>query len=405
LYGSGGPKQLTQEQLRTSLNSAINALQEENMRSRGGPLAGGGFTQDPGNLLTQGHTGFAGDMQLWKLLPAVQHLPAEMLCKLSEETLFQLNNALARENKMAGKMQTSARLTLNAQQLVAAPVPVAAGLDDRRDILHFARFLGGASCSAQAVWIKAREALGAKGVLAIGNYDLDSVGCGGCVTPKGWLEIHNPGSTELKLKLFHMPNVGGSALAAKKVSIADNSSSISVKDDMAEVADLESFRSALNALREAMAAALPWNRSVSAIIGFMVNSAYCGSDLQANPRRGAILTEFVDYILGRNALNWENGQPFLSTDDLSHVWATWKGKRASSFQIQEKKQDKSRGALPFQRVKDDICRRFNSPTGCPNKADACKTFYGTKLRHVCNVYLSGGRGKKCEKDHCRTNHK
>jgi len=396
---------MTQDQLRTSIGKAISALQEENYRSKGGPLAFGGGTQDPGLLLSQGHSSLAGDMQLWKLLPAVQHLPSEMLSKLSEETLFQLNNALARENKLAGKMQTSARLTMNAQQLVTSPIPIPAGLDDRRDILHFARFLGGASCSAQALWLKAREALGAKGVVALGNYDLDSVGCGGCVTPKGWLELHNPSSTELKLKLFHMPNVGGSALAARKVSIIDDSSAISVRDEMSEVADLESFRSALNALREAMASALPWNRSVSAIIGFMINSSYCGSDLGANPKRGPILTEFVDYILGRNALNWENGQPFLSTDDLSHVWATWKGKRASSFQLQKQDKSKNPQTQPLQRVKDDICRRFNSPTGCPNKADSCKTFYGTKLRHVCNVYLSGGRGKKCEKDHSRVNHK
>jgi len=351
-------------------------------------------------------SGGSGNLHLWKLLPSVQHLPAAFLSKLSEDHLFQLNSALARESKLSGRMQVSAKLTFNAQQLVTSPVAVPAGLDDRRDHLHAARFLGGASCSAQALWLKAREVLGAKGVVALGNYDLDSLGCGGCVTPKGWLELHNPSSNELKLKLFHMPNVGGSSLASKKVSVSDGSS-LSINDDFSEVLDLEGFRSALNALREAMCSALPWNRSIGAIMGFMVNSAFCQSDLTNNSKRAAILTEFVDYVLSRNALNWENAQPFLSTDDLSHVWTTWKGKRSSSFQP-DKKVALTGGASNPQltrRPRDDICRRFNSPGGCPNKADSCKTLYGSKLRHVCNFFLPGGRGKKCEKDHGRPDHK
>jgi hypothetical protein len=91
----------------------------------------------------------------------------------------------------------------------------------------------------------------------------------------------------------------------------------------------------------------------------------------------------------------------LSTDDLAHAWAAWKSKRAAFFggggaQEQKKKAEKTR-------QKDDICRKFNSPTGCPNSAQDCKTFYGIKLRHVCNQFIGGG--KKCEKDHPRPDHK
>ena len=68
---------------------------------------------------------------------------------------------------------------------------------------------------------------------ALGNYDLDAVGCGGCVTPKGWLEIHNPASQELKLKLFHMPNMGGSGAAAKKQEGESGG------DSLKEIGDLE----------------------------------------------------------------------------------------------------------------------------------------------------------------------
>jgi hypothetical protein len=114
------------------------------------------------------------------------------------------------------------------------------------------------------------------------------------------------------------------------------------------------------------------------------------------------LSEFIDYALGRNALNWENKQPFLSTDELAHAWSAWKAKRSAFFggsgQQNQKKQAEGK-----TRQKDDICRKYNTTTGCPNSAQDCKTFYGTKLRHVCNQFIGGG--KKCEKDHPRPEHK
>jgi len=361
---------------------------------------------DPGamlNMLNSSST-TSGKMQLWRLLPAIQHLPESFISSLSEEHLFQLNSALARETKHAGRMQASARLTGNLQQLLANPTLVPGGYDDRRDHIHPSRFLGGVCASAADMWLRARETIGSEGVLAVGCYDLDSIGFGGCVTPKGWIEIHKPGSTELKLKLFYMPNVGASSSSAKQVSMDEGAKAFCFGDTMKEIADLDSFKSALHAAREAMASALPWNKSIAAIHGFMANSDFCKSDLAGNSKRAAILCEFVDYIFGRNALNWDNKQPFLSTDDLSHVWATWKGKRASTIQSSFSDREKvKKDKKPFE--KDDICRRYNTPGGCQFKPEDCKTPSGIKLRHVCNAFLPGQRGKKCEKDHARPNHK
>ena len=97
------------------------------------------------------------------------------------------------------------------------------------------------------------------------------------MTPKAWLELHNPASQEQKLKMFHLLNVGGEEGESFK-----------------EIADLDSFTAALNTAREAMTSALPWNRSVGAIVGLMVNSGYMQEDLGGNIKRAAILTEFVD---------------------------------------------------------------------------------------------------------------
>jgi hypothetical protein len=274
---------------------------------------------------------------------------------------------------------------------------VEAGWDDRKKLLHSARFLGGASCSSQQLWLQAREVLGPHGVLPLGNYDLDAVGCGGCVTPRGWTVLHDPSSSNLKLKLFYLPNVGSSALSSRKISLEDNDHAINVGESFKEIADMEAFKSALNTLREVMASALPWNRSVGAICGFLNNTNFCAADLAQNGKRAVILTEFVDYILSRNALNWENSQVFLSADDLSHTWSTWKSKRVAAFTQQSGSKSKKE-----QKPRDDICRKYNGPNGCPHAEADCKTFYGNKLRHVCSFLLPSG--KKCEKAHPKPEH-
>ena len=209
--------------------------------------------------------------------------------------MFQLNNALAKEKKSTEKLGINSWLARNTLKQAQNPVTVERGKDNRKDILHSARFLGGASCSLTDQWSEARKAIGEEGIVALGNYDLDTVGCGGCVTPKGWMEIHNPASQDLKFKWFHLPNVANSGLSSKKSEGED--------DSIKEIADLDSFKMALNTAREAMASALPWNRSVSAIVGLMQNTNYLQEDLGGNPRRAAVLTEFVDYVFGRNGLN------------------------------------------------------------------------------------------------------
>jgi hypothetical protein len=340
-------------------------------------------------------------LNVYKMLPALSQIDPELLQQLPWGAVFQLNHALSKESKAASKLQINTRMNMNAQQLALKPAQVQAGLDDRKSILHPARFLGGACCSAQMLWIQARDVLGADGVVPLGLYDMDSIGCGGTVTPKGWYEIHRPGSADLKLKLFSLVNVGSSSLSTKKVSVADDEGAISVGDSWREIGDLEQFRAALHSLHEAMAWALPWNKSISALVGFMNVSAFGSADLGGNPRRAAILADFVDHILSRNALNWDNRKPFLSTDEIAHVWVTYKGSRHALFAASNKKGGDQKSKK--DKEKDYICRKYNSPSGCPHKPEDCKTYYGIKLKHVCNVITAGG--KKCEQPHPRSEHK
>ena len=170
----------------------------------------------------------------------------------------------------------------------------------------------------------------------------------------------------------------------------------------AEIADLDGFKVALNTAREAMTTALPWNRSIGAIVGLMVNTNYLQEDIGGNPKRAAILAEFTDYILGRNALNWENCQSFLTTDELTHVWVNWKAKRGIHVKPTEKKKDKDNSLSSSKKAALEVCRLWNSKA-CKAQADKeCKLAWGKTLKHACNKYMPGG--KLYLKDHPRCEH-
>ena len=393
---TGAPPALNPEQLQLAAAAAKKTTAGITSRhsSSFGRRALSAVLADPEGGESSEDGGEETDMQLWRLLPQLKDLPEAMLKKLPLSAMFQLNAALQKEKKCSEKLGVNSRLAQNAKKATRSPVTIGESKDNRKDLLHPARFLGGASCSLAEQWAAARAAFGETGVLALGNYDLDAVGCGGCVSPKAWLELHNPASQELKLKMFHLPNVGNSGLSSKKSQEGEEG------DSLKEIADLESFKSALNTAREAMTSALPWNRSIGAIMGLMVNSSYMQEDLGGNPRRAAVLTEFTDYVLGRNALNWENCQPFLSTDELSHVWCNWKAKRGIMVKPQEKKKEK--GGQEGKKVGSDVCKLWNLKV-CKAQADKeCKTPWGRTLKHACNKFLVGG--KICLKDHARIDH-
>lgn len=335
--------------------------------------------------------------------PALKGLPAEMVRMLPLATLLQLNDALVKDSKAAKRMDPEARLSHNLEELARNPAMVEAGPDNRLDVLHSARFLGGAGCTFQAQWLRAREVLGVDGIPAISNYDLDSVGCGGSVTAKGWQELHNPSSSNLTLKLFHISNVTSGNLGSRKVSLADGDSGLNLGDNLKDIHEMAELKNALTTLREAMAAALPWNKSISAIQGFLNTSSYCAKDLASRPNRAAILTSFVNYALSRNALNWQNKQGFLTTNELLHVWATWFGQQpASSIGVPDAVQRDRKPESKPQKPKDDLCRRYNGQQGCPTVGKECKTFYGTRLRHLCNKKLASGAF--CALEHPRKDH-
>jgi len=347
----GGPTVLSDERLASSAATAVHLSLGEGFRQQIRPRVGGSPFADPDPGLVERSSSQAHHqpgidlMEIWRLLPALNDIPDEKLQGLPSEIIFGLNNALIQGQQSAAKLSVNARLALNAKKLAASPTEVGGGLDDRRTVLHPGRFLGGAVCSNSELWLAGKRVLGDNGPTALGAYDLDSVGCGGCVTARGWEALHNPASTELKLKMFYLPNVTNTSLSAKKLAF-ESGEEMSLGESLKEIADLEGYRTALNTAREALHSVMPWNRSISAIVGFMMNTNYLEEALGKNSRRAAILSEFTDYIFGRNALNWENGVSFLTAEEIHHAWNQWRGKRAALFARSGEKQNQGQAKKP-----------------------------------------------------------
>ena len=87
----------------------------------------------------------SGNLELWRLLPQLKELPEALLRKLPVSAMFQLNAALAKEKKTSEKLGINSRLAKNSKKTARNPTAVDKGQDNWKDILHPARFLGGAS--------------------------------------------------------------------------------------------------------------------------------------------------------------------------------------------------------------------------------------------------------------------
>jgi hypothetical protein len=324
------------------------------------------------------------------------------------------------------------------------PTVVVGGPDDRSQVLHPARFLGGAACSAKKLWREAREVIPLEGIPPLSNYDLTSIGLGGCITMRGFKEMHNPGSPHITLKLYSSSNMGSSTGATKRLTLADGDRSVSIGDNMKEVSDMNEFKLAVRAMCKAAQLILPWNMSFNAIDGFLHSSNYGNAELNGRSNRAQILTDFVNYILGLNAAAWVQKEDFLTSGEVKTIWGEWFGSRPASLLSvahQEKESQPSVGGhgsnnnqgrgrgkgrgmgrpnnQPAQTASTTsfnfstpppstqtsgqlICRRYNYGN-CPNTAATCALPSGTRLYHRCDAL--NAQGNPCNGGHPRINHR
>ena len=346
------------------------------------------------------------------------------------DTLLKLENTYIQLRNLEKTRDVEEKLAGNREALGSTKTQVKAGEDDRWTVLHEARFLPGAACSAAKLWLRGREVLGTGGQPAVSVYDMASVGLAGHVTPKGWLVLGDPGNSAISINLFSITNCG------KKGACKGD---LAKEDDLREIVELGELKVAMRALREAMAFAQPWNKSVAALEGFLLQTNYCGADLEGLDHQAGILVGFVDYVLRENSNRWRGQEAFMAVSELKGAWDSYFGSRPQSqlarsrkqFQVQGKGFYKPYGQqnhphqafhnqqgtlASFQRngagqqsgsgqlgqgqstsnhmpqafFWEDICVMFNLGK-CVKPPGTCTTRKGKPLRHVCNYRVDASK--------------
>ena len=215
------------------------------------------------------------------------------------------------------------KMAKNLEKLKACPITIPEGLDDRINILHSARFLGGAVTSGTGLWLLARKVISLEGLTPLANYDLACMGLSGSVTLKGCIEAHNPGSQNLCLKMFSPENLSTTAGAARRFTLADDDGAISVGEHMKEITEMATLQHAMRALCGLTRIIMPWNFSFEAIHGFLYASNFGLPELKDDPLRVPKLVKFVNYVLGVNAAAWQREEAFLTCGQLKQEFGTY----------------------------------------------------------------------------------
>ena len=378
------------------MNEAARFLNDENSRSRSNPTA------DPGSLQT-GHQAILNISQLSSLRKRhtfLNEYSDELIISTPIDTLLKLESTSIKLKNLEKAKDIDDKLTSNRDSLPDTAIQIEQGTDNRWDKLHNSRFLPGMGGSAVKTWLKAREVMGRGGHAPIATYDMGSVGLAGFVTPKGWMEIHDPGSSNLSLRQFSINNCGKRTTTKS----GDN-----MDDEMTDVIEVGEFKCALRVLREAMTFVHPWNKSVAALEGFLIQTNYCSTDLAGLEKQATILSQFVDYVLRENSNRWRGQDSFLTIGDLKGTWESFFGGRPQSILAKTKSQGnhntggvggggggntqrqgqfqgvsgQGRVNVPSGFWKDDICVMWNIGK-CLKPPGHCFTRGGKQLRHVCN---------------------
>jgi len=422
---------------------------------------GGLFGPDPGffnsqPLIQQQQSSNTNAQHIRAMMPFLAHLTDEYILSQPIDALYRLN----REEKLADTTKANKGLEVKLYQNFrkAADNPIyLEGYDNRATLLHPARFLPGAGMSVQQQWLEARRLWGQEGKDAIANYDLETLGCSGCVTARGWEILHNPGSPELTLKLFTVSNVGHSATGAKTVALAGEGG-FTIHENWKEVSDMGELKRALGNLLLAARLAMPWNFSFQVLEGFLKSNDYMESEL-TGLKKASVMSGFIDHVFKVNASLWVREVAFLDSAQLKALWNSWWCSRKAGAKTdpelaekqqqhqhqynQNQKQNQTRGrgrgrgwhnrgggwngggaTHPFpggQKAaqtptisgppsESNLCRRYNEKS-CQNHFSACSisTQNGIlKLYHLCNFMCQkDGNVKKelCMGKHPRVDHK
>ncbi len=137
----------------SNFTAARGLFQEEVARSRGLP--------DPAAA-----TPAMSDADLAcirRKIPFLAEFSDDFIHSKPMETLLKIETTSIKIREMERVRDTDDKLASNKMALSSTSTQVNAGQDNRWTVLHHARFLPGAACSAAKLWLAAREVIGLTG--------------------------------------------------------------------------------------------------------------------------------------------------------------------------------------------------------------------------------------------------
>ena len=325
--------------------------------------------------------------------PFLRELSTGYIKSLTPGELLCLEKASIKQREVEKNKDPEDKLTHNRMALGINTMDVKAGVDDWLSKLHEGRFLPGAGCSATRMWLAAREIIGLTGYPPISTYDMGAVGLAGYVLAEGWVHIANPASPKLSVKMFNISNMTARPSGSRATAFDT--------DEMAEFTELSEFRLALRAMRTAMGFCMPWNKSIEALEGFLLNSRFCMDEMQEKnvEKPALLLTRYTDFILKENSNKWRNMEGFITCGEQRTYWNSF----FSAVPISAKKKTtyKTKTGTATKRTFVDICFAWNRGQ-CSRAPGTCRSRMGTVLRHVCDQQTDpNDESKRCEQEHQR----
>jgi len=349
--------------------------------------------------------------------PNLNHHTDDTFRTLSWTELIRLDNKLEANGKSSKKL--TEKLAKNLEKLKKNPTKIEAGEDNRSDVLHSARFLGGHTCRNSEIWLKARQKIGLTGLEPVSRYDSESVGLNGNINSHIWANLHNPGSKEISIKMLS-PN------GLKETRGVSEKNGAAVKKDFEEMGEI---KIALATLRAASQFVNPWNFAFVALEYFLTSVHFGEKDLQNKTNKISFVTDFIDEVILHNAEAWDDAKPFMQSNEISSKWVgeiMLKFPRGTNYsesydkkknQKQPQQQTKNQTNQTPQKtppktfhgrpyIPGGLCRRFNNNI-CPSQAnDACAATWDPSimLKHQCANYDVSNK-KYCLGRHSLMDHK
>lgn len=358
--------------------------------------------------------------------PWTCNIPENLIQQTSLSDLSTINKTNLTTSDMS-RQGISNQLQANTRSLTL-PKHTGSHIDDSLYNICPVRFDRFSRLSVRELVAEAKKTIPRDGHPPSDNYDLDFYGLSHCISARGWIEVHNPASTTMCLKMFSKHNSSSTSSSAQaKFSLIGNGEAIGVGENYKEIASMQELRQSLRAYQMASHMALPWYPAPAALIIFLEHNQFLSGEIQGN-QQARTLTDFVNTVFLKNARLWCSSDPPLSVELLRNTWQHFVADNSLGSQPISMLQETQRTAQypnknqnypgkprysntnpPSQfsssnntkNGRGEICNRYNHGT-CPSQRQSSCTMPSRNgasprpLRHVC---------LKCYQPHPLNKHK